>query len=60
MHAIGVGKRETQPLFGWECKGSKKQKQKQKQKLLLSGNEVWHGQYGVMVVAGQPTDQWEI
>ena len=50
MHAIGVDKRETQPLSGWECKGSRKQKQKQK--LLLFGNEVWHGQYGVMVVAG--------
>ena len=31
-----------------------------KTKPLLSGDEAWHNQHNVVVVAGQPTDQWVV
>ena len=37
----------------WEAK-----KNKTKQKLLLFGNEAYHDQHGIVVVAGQPADKW--
>ena len=37
VHAIGVSKREPQPLSEWECHG----KQENKTKLLFSRNKAW-------------------
>ena len=31
-----------------------------KTKLLLSGDEEWHGQHSIVVVAGQLADQWVV
>ena len=31
-----------------------------KTKPLLSKDEVWHNQHSVVVVVGQPTDQWTV
>ena len=31
-----------------------------KTKLLLSGDEEWHGQHSIVVVAGQSADQWVV
>ena len=45
------------PYLDGSAIGSKKKK---KTKLLFSGNEAWHGQRRVAVVAGQPTDQWAV
>jgi len=31
-----------------------------KTKLLLFGNEAWYSRHNVVVVAGQPADQWVV
>ena len=44
----------TQPLSEWECYG----KQEDKTKFPLSGNGARHSQHRVVVVVGQPANQW--
>lgn len=53
MHAVGVSKRKTQPLSGWESQ----KKQENKTKLFLFGNKAWHDQHRFVVVAGRAVHQ---
>ena len=56
MHVIGVSKREYLTLIRM---GMPRRARKQN-KTLFSGNGTWHGQHRVVMMAGQPTDQWVV